>query len=666
MNLQLGGVLLLYSGLAAGALWLGASPNSPELSLLLVLAAAICQLSSAAPADYEHWSVVPGLLLAAASAPGSTPIVAVLGAAVLALTRLMLKPRPSQSLAHETPTLGSLLLICLAPAEYKLLTALLAYATLWALLKGGGFAQAALTAPVYLGAVQSAAMHFWGPLLLLPFLIFLQRYQRPEETFGSQIIQAERGLKKQTRATQKALTQVSVVEKFHRLLHELSRREQAFVAFLEAACNLSGAGGGLLFDKKSVLAAKGLNPKSWFPKLREASSNRVPRPKSSRSAVLLKLSQSKPLYLFSEQPLTLEKFETNVRLLEGQLLFALEAIVHRESVASSLHEKSVLVDQLTSNERDLRVLLSGLRALGSSLLKEEVLERARLLVQELRPGWSAEFSGSPAEVAGTEPQIRNRSLRAPLRNSEKDYGSLLIESQADFSQVELQLVHLLALQLANCLENCKLFADITAAHKELAQSQAQLLQSGKMAAVGQLAAGVAHELNSPLAAVSLEANVAQRKLKKENIEGVQTSLERIDRASERATKIIKALLNFSRKEHRPAEPARLDQVVQNTLEMVGHSSTEPRSRLSSTLKNYRKFPCARNRSSRFLPIFCSTLETRSKESSILRSVSSVAPSPKDRRWSCATTAKGWRNLKRSSSPFIPIRKWAKEPAWVSP
>lgn len=91
-----------------------------------------------------------------------------------------------------------------------------------------------------------------------------------------------------------------------------------------------------------------------------------------------------------------------------------------------------------------------------------------------------------------------------------------------------------------------LLLEKTQALEELASSQAQLVQSGKMAAVGQMAAGVAHELNSPLAAILLQSQMGTRRLRKNDLEGVLVSLQTCESASERARTIIKNLLAFSR------------------------------------------------------------------------------------------------------------------------
>ncbi len=104
--------------------------------------------------------------------------------------------------------------------------------------------------------------------------------------------------------------------------------------------------------------------------------------------------------------------------------------------------------------------------------------------------------------------------------------------------------------------------------EELADSQQQLVQSGKLAAVGQLAAGVAHEINSPLAAIVLQAQVARRRLEKDDKDGVLRSLEIFDSAGHRAKVIIDNLLNFSRLSDGRRVPFPLTQAVEQARGLV--------------------------------------------------------------------------------------------------
>lgn len=85
-------------------------------------------------------------------------------------------------------------------------------------------------------------------------------------------------------------------------------------------------------------------------------------------------------------------------------------------------------------------------------------------------------------------------------------------------------------------------SDITE-HKEMVKLEKQLLQSDKLATIGQLAAGVAHEINNPLANISLYTQILIRKPFDETI---KDKLITIDDEANRAARIVKGLLEFAR------------------------------------------------------------------------------------------------------------------------
>jgi len=77
--------------------------------------------------------------------------------------------------------------------------------------------------------------------------------------------------------------------------------------------------------------------------------------------------------------------------------------------------------------------------------------------------------------------------------------------------------------------------------------EADLVQSEKLAAVGQLAAGVAHEINNPLAAIIANAQMLMRDLPTQQEEALE-SVRLIEQAGVRASQVVRNLLNFARKE----------------------------------------------------------------------------------------------------------------------
>jgi signal transduction histidine kinase len=103
--------------------------------------------------------------------------------------------------------------------------------------------------------------------------------------------------------------------------------------------------------------------------------------------------------------------------------------------------------------------------------------------------------------------------------------------------------------------------------------QARIAQSEKLAAVGQLAAGVMHEINNPLATISACVAAIQGRLPDGGGKGpepVGEYLEIIDKEVDRCTRIVDGLLDFSRPQGKSKGPVSLNQLVTDTLFLVKH------------------------------------------------------------------------------------------------
>lgn len=106
------------------------------------------------------------------------------------------------------------------------------------------------------------------------------------------------------------------------------------------------------------------------------------------------------------------------------------------------------------------------------------------------------------------------------------------------------------------------------AEAALRKAQADLVQAGKLSALGQMAAGISHELNQPLMAIRQYAENGQAFLDRRKPEKAAENLTRIASLANRAARIITNLRAFSRNESEPMGKVDLVAVLQSAVELT--------------------------------------------------------------------------------------------------
>ena len=140
----------------------------------------------------------------------------------------------------------------------------------------------------------------------------------------------------------------------------------------------------------------------------------------------------------------------------------------------------------------------------------------------------------------------------------------------DFTLGQVQLLDVLANQTAAAVSNSRHYSDLESTHDQLVESQQQLLISAKQAAIGELAGGVAHEVNNPLQIIlsRVQLMIAQNT----DAEPVIKGLRLIESNVRRISKIIRALLGFAGHNKAGAEWSLFDlnQAIQQAIALVKH------------------------------------------------------------------------------------------------
>ena len=106
------------------------------------------------------------------------------------------------------------------------------------------------------------------------------------------------------------------------------------------------------------------------------------------------------------------------------------------------------------------------------------------------------------------------------------------------------------------------------AEAALKRAQAELIQAGKLSALGHMSAGISHELNQPLMAIRQFAENGAAFLDRDRPDMARGNLDKISALAQRAARIIRNLRAFARNESEPMNRVDLVQVIQAAVEMT--------------------------------------------------------------------------------------------------
>jgi signal transduction histidine kinase len=108
--------------------------------------------------------------------------------------------------------------------------------------------------------------------------------------------------------------------------------------------------------------------------------------------------------------------------------------------------------------------------------------------------------------------------------------------------------------------------------ERLQTTQRQLIQAAKLSSIGELSAGVAHELNNPLSGVLIYTRLMKEKLAKNSIDKQQllNNLDKIESAIDYTSGIVRGLLDFARQSEPLLRPVTVGRAIEKALSLVEH------------------------------------------------------------------------------------------------
>lgn len=206
-----------------------------------------------------------------------------------------------------------------------------------------------------------------------------------------------------------------------------------------------------------------------------------------------------------------------------------------------------------------------------------------IIINDLNTEYSNYLQNIPTPIAGDQPASL---IYLPLKVKEKMFGVITVQSfqKNAFTDYHVNMLRTIAIYAAIGLENAESFKKLNETVSNLKETQKQLIQSEKMASLGELTAGIAHEIQNPLNFVNNFSEVSTEltrelvdEIEQGNTEEVKSlakdliqNLEKINHHGKRADSIVKGMLQHSRSSSGQKELTDINALAEEYLRLSYH------------------------------------------------------------------------------------------------
>jgi signal transduction histidine kinase/tetratricopeptide (TPR) repeat protein len=210
-----------------------------------------------------------------------------------------------------------------------------------------------------------------------------------------------------------------------------------------------------------------------------------------------------------------------------------------------------------------------------------------IAISNLEEDYGNFLQSMPTPMEGKRP---NSLIYLPLKVKDKMFGVITVQSFSKnaFSDYHLYMLRTIGLYSAIALENAESFNKLTITVNTLQETQKQLIQSEKMASLGELTAGIAHEIQNPLNFVNNFSEVSKEMISEiqdersksqeardeilinDNLKDIQENLTKIHHHGKRADSIVKGMLAHSRSSSGEKMPTDINTLADEFLRLSYH------------------------------------------------------------------------------------------------
>jgi signal transduction histidine kinase len=271
-------------------------------------------------------------------------------------------------------------------------------------------------------------------------------------------------------------------------------------------------------------------------------------------------------------PMKLRDHLIGLIIIGGELRETTPSNIDLLSTMASQAAVAIEKAQLFGQERRRSALLSAItqatRKIATILNVDILLQQTSRLIEE-------SFGFSRVEVVLREgddplPPVGpdERCTDIPILTHDRASGVLRVWQRpgVTFSPDDVSMLQMLADGIAVGIENARLYERQRTQMEELERTQLQLVQSAKLATIGELAAFVAHEINNPLTSVLGYTSLLLSEAGKDD--PIRADLQVVENEAIRAREIVRNLLDYARQTGTEEEPTQVESVIESVLPLV--------------------------------------------------------------------------------------------------